>query len=54
MLESWLRSFAYGSLLAIQLGESNLKAVLSAGVLAVLPVVARWLNPGDQAFGRGA
>jgi len=54
MLESWLRSFLYGSLLCWQLGKTDPKEILSAGVLAVLPVIARWLNPGDESFGRGA
>jgi len=54
MLESWLRSFVYGSLLCWQLGETEPKELLAAGVLAVLPMLARWLNPNDTAFGRNA
>lgn len=31
-----------------------LKAMISAGVGALIPVVVRWANPNDPAFGRGS
>jgi hypothetical protein len=32
----------------------GVKAILTAGVVAVLPVLLRYLNPSDTAFGTGA
>jgi hypothetical protein len=32
-------------------GVQDPKAIATAGVAAVLPVVLRWLNPKDSAFG---
>jgi hypothetical protein len=32
-------------------GETNPKTVAMAGVAAVLPVIMRFLNPNDAAFG---
>jgi hypothetical protein len=28
------------------------KAILASGIAAVAPVIIRWLNPNDPAFGR--
>jgi hypothetical protein len=36
------------------LNADGLKAIVSAGVAALLPVALRWANPNDEAFGRGA
>ena len=52
MAASWARSFAAASIACYLAGVTDPKALLSAGAAAVLPVILRWLNPGDQAFGR--
>jgi hypothetical protein len=36
---------------AFDLDGDALKSVVAAGLAAVLPVVVRWLNPNDVAFG---
>ena len=52
MAASWARSFAAASIACYLAGVTDPKALLSAGMAALLPVILRWLNPGDQAFGR--
>lgn len=32
-------------------GNTDIKAIAGAGAAAVLPVILRWLNPNDAAFG---
>lgn len=62
LLASWGRSFAAACLAqfialggsAFDLNGDALKSVLSAGLAAILPVVIRWLNPNDKAFGNKA
>jgi hypothetical protein len=51
LLASWGRSFAAASLAVYLAGVTDPKAILTAGAAAVLPVVLRWLNPKDAAFG---
>jgi len=61
MLESYGRSFMAAALAAFlatggdvwALNATSLKAIVSAGVAAVLPVLLRALNPKDTAFGIG-
>lgn len=48
---SWARSFMAASLAVYMAGETDLKTIGMAGVAAVLPVVLRYLNPNDAAFG---
>lgn len=48
---SWARSFMAASLAVYMAGETNPKTIGMAGVAAVLPVIFRWLNPQDSAFG---
>lgn len=48
---SWARSFMAASIAVYMSGNTDLKAIGSAGLAAVLPVVLRWLNPNDTAFG---
>lgn len=56
---SWGRSFLAAVLAQlIVLGDSVLdlnrdgvRALVAAGLAAVLPVILRWLNPNDVAFG---
>lgn len=51
ILASWARSFLAASLAVYMAGETDLDSILKAGLAAVLPVVIRWLNPKDAAFG---
>ena len=48
---SWLRSFLAASLAVYMSGVTDLKAIGMAGLAAVLPVILRYLNPNDSAFG---
>jgi len=52
MLASWSRSFLAASLACYLAGVTEPKALLNAGLAAVLPVVLRWLNVNDLAYGR--
>lgn len=59
VLSSWGRSFLAACLAqfialgggAFDFGADGWKSVLSAGIAAVVPVIIRWLNPDDKAFG---
>jgi hypothetical protein len=51
LLASWGRSFLAASLAIFMAGETDPKTVGMAGLAAILPVVLRWLNPKDTAFG---
>jgi hypothetical protein len=53
MLASWARSFIGAALAVYMTGNHDLKAIGTAGVAALAPVLMRWLNPNDAAFGRG-
>ena len=48
---SWARSFLAAAVALIAIGETDPKALFTAGMAAVLPVILRWLNPKDAAFG---
>jgi len=52
LLASWGRSFLSASLALYAIGETDPKKLLTAGAAAVVPVILRWLNPNDAAFGR--
>lgn len=52
MLASWARSYLAASLAVVMSGSTDIKAIFWAGVAAVAPVVLRWLNPKDAAYGR--
>ena len=52
MLASYARSFIAAGLAVYMAGVTDPKAILSAGIAAVVPVVMRWLNPNDQVYGR--
>lgn len=52
MLASWARSFLAASIAVYMAGNTDLKSIAMGGIAAVLPVVLRWLNPQDSAFGR--
>jgi len=51
LLASWARSFLAACVACYLAGVTDPKALLSAGAAAVLPVILRWLNPKDSAFG---
>ena len=51
LLASWARSFLAAAIAVYMAGVTDPKAIVTAGVAAVLPVVLRWLNPKDSAFG---
>jgi hypothetical protein len=51
MLASYGRSFAAAAIAVYSTGNTDVKAILSAGLAAVLPVAMRALNPKDEAFG---
>ena len=48
---SWGRSFLAAILALYMAGISDPKTLLTAGIAALAPVVLRWLNPNDKAFG---
>ena len=52
LLASWARSFVAASLALYMAGETDLKTLALGGAAAVVPVILRWLNPDDTAFGR--
>jgi hypothetical protein len=51
MAASWGRSFLASCIAVYLAGVTEPKAVLGAGIAAILPVILRWLNPEDQEFG---
>jgi len=52
MLASWLRASIAGALAVYMTGNSNPRDLAMGLVAGVLPVMARWVNPNDVAFGR--
>lgn len=52
LLASWSRSFLAASLAVYLAGVTDPLAILNAGLVAILPVLIRWLNPNDPTFGR--
>jgi uncharacterized membrane protein YgaE (UPF0421/DUF939 family) len=52
MLASYVRSFLAAGLAVYMAGVTDPKAIASAGIAAILPVLMRWLNPNDQVYGR--
>jgi hypothetical protein len=48
---SWARSFMAATVALYMAGETDPKKLGMAGLAAVLPVILRWLNPKDSAFG---
>ena len=52
LLASWARSFLAACLAVYLAGVTDPKAIASAGIAALAPVILRWLNPADTAFGR--
>lgn len=54
MLASWARSFLAAVLTLWLAGVTDWRELAAAGLAAVVPPLLRWLNPKDQAFGRGS
>lgn len=52
LVASWGRSFLAASLALYMAGETDPKKLAMGGVAALAPVVLRWLNPNDGAFGK--
>jgi hypothetical protein len=48
---SWARSFFAAALAMYMAGITDPKTLAMGGVAAVAPVLLRWLNPKDSAFG---
>jgi len=51
LFASWGRSFLAASLTLYMAGVTDPKTLLMAGAAAIAPVILRWLNPKDTAFG---
>jgi hypothetical protein len=47
---SWLRSYLAAAL-AVYMAGGDWKQMAMGGIAAVVPVILRWLNPADAAFG---
>lgn len=54
ILASWSRVFVAAALALYSTGVTDPKLLINAGVAALLPVVIRYFNPNDHAFGKGA
>ena len=50
LVASWLRSYIAAAL-AVYMAGGDLQAMAMGGVAAVVPVLIRYLNPSDAAFG---
>lgn len=48
---SWLRSSIAGALAVYMTGNTNPKDLAMGLVAGIVPVLARWANPKDKAFG---
>ena len=51
MAASWARSFLAAGIAVYMAGVTDPADIAKAGLAALLPVVLRYLNPGDAAFG---
>jgi len=52
MLASYARSCIGAGLAVYMTGNTNPKDIGAAALAALVPVLMRWLNPNDSAFGR--
>lgn len=52
MAASWARSFLAAGIAVYMAGVTDPKDIAKAGLAAVLPVILRYLNPNDAAFGK--
>jgi hypothetical protein len=48
ILGTYARAFVAAVVSSYMLGNTSVKALFAAGAAAVLPVILRWANPGDQ------
>jgi hypothetical protein len=51
MLASWARSSVAGALAVYMTGSTNPRDLAMGLVAGIIPVLARWANPNDIAFG---
>jgi hypothetical protein len=51
LIASWARSFMAAALALYLAGVTDPKTLAMGGIAAVAPVILRWLNPNDKAFG---
>jgi hypothetical protein len=51
MLASWARSFIAATVALYSAGETDPSVLLNAGIAAVVPVIIRYVNKKDAAFG---
>lgn len=54
MFLSWLRVFMAAALAQLMAGVTDWSIILNSSLVAVLPVIIRWLDPLDKTYGRGA
>jgi len=52
MLASYARSFLGASIAVYMTGNQSPRDILAAGAAALVPVLLRWVNANDPAFGR--
>ena len=52
MLKSWAKVFGAGVVALAISGERDPKALVAAGLAALLPVIYTWLDPSDKRFCR--
>lgn len=48
ILGTYARAFIAAVAAQYMLGNTSIKALFAAGMSAILPVILRWANPGDQ------
>lgn len=48
VLGTYSRAFIAAMVTSYSLGNTSIKALFAAGASAVIPVILRWANPGDQ------
>ena len=53
MLASYARSAIAAAVAVYSTGNTDPKALVYAAMSALIPVVMRWANPKDPAYGRG-
>lgn len=52
MLKSWAKVFGAGVVALAIAGETDVKALLGAGLASLLPVVYNYLDPNDVRYGK--
>jgi len=48
VLGTYARAFVAAVVSSYMLGNTSIKALFAAGAAAIIPVILRWANPGDQ------